>query len=59
MQETKEKINLDEVVKILVKKYGPIKKIFLFGSQAAAMLANTTTSILSLLKTPKKDSLPT
>jgi len=34
MLETKEKVNLDEVVKILVEKYSPIEKIFLFGSQA-------------------------
>lgn len=34
MQVVKGKINLDEIVKILVEKYGPIEKIILFGSQA-------------------------
>lgn len=30
----KEKINIDEIVKIIVNKYGPVEKIILFGSHA-------------------------
>jgi predicted nucleotidyltransferase len=30
----KEKVNLEEVVRILTSEYGPVEKIFLFGSQA-------------------------
>ena len=32
--ETKEKINIKEIVDILTNQYGPIEKIILFGSQA-------------------------
>lgn len=34
MPVVKEKVNLDEIVKIIVERYGPVEKIFLFGSQA-------------------------
>ncbi len=30
----KEKINIDEIIDIIVNQYGPVEKIFLFGSQA-------------------------
>ena len=34
MKAIKEKINIDEIVKIFINQYGPIEKIFLFGSHA-------------------------
>lgn len=30
----KEKINIDEIIEIIVDKYGPVEKIILFGSHA-------------------------
>jgi len=34
MMKIKEKINIDEIIDIIVNQYGPVEKIFLFGSHA-------------------------
>ena len=34
MATTKENININEIINIFINQYGPIEKIFLFGSHA-------------------------
>jgi len=34
MSVVEEKVNIEEIVKIIVEQYGPVEKIILFGSQA-------------------------